>query len=328
MKQALLQVAWKNGLPLFMLSSCDSEVLAAAITMRSLDNSDDLECIYRIFSVNSAKKKSMFWSNYGNKGKRHQLISHVVAQLKVSLRRTRSYDNGRPHVAREFVLLGAHPSPTNDKSVDSSAMSELAAIVVKVPPSMCKSDSSTESTNPAGNRIASSDEKCLQTDRLRVILPSGVHGSSTDGEPSPLIERWRSGGACDCGGWDEGCMLTILSDEFQEQRDNTSCSFQARQTADGTQRLELSIQGGSKERRHAFSIVAFKQGLYTVESRSSISLLQALAICIAVLHGRKPSNHSAAPKNLQEQTVNDQLGRRAAKAYVPNHPPLSPVRRA
>ncbi|URE08921.1 hypothetical protein MUK42_36510 [Musa troglodytarum] len=315
MKQALLQVAWKNGLPLFMLSSCDSEVLAAAITMRSLDNSDDLECIYRIFSVNSAKKKSMFWSNYGNKGKRHQLISHVVAQLKVSLRRTRSYDNGRPHVAREFVLLGAHPSPTNDKSVDSSAMSELAAIVVKVPPSMCKSDSSTESTNPAGNRIASSDEKCLQTDRLRVILPSGVHGSSTDGEPSPLIERWRSG-ACDCG-----------ATSFKSS-DNTSCSFQARQTADGTQRLELSIQGGSKERRHAFSIVAFKQGLYTVESRSSISLLQALAICIAVLHGRKPSNHSAAPKNLQEQTVNDQLGRRAAKAYVPNHPPLSPVRRA
>ncbi|CAL9763173.1 unnamed protein product [Musa acuminata subsp. burmannicoides] len=331
MKQALLQVAWKNGLPLFMLSSCDSEVLAAAITMRSLDGGDDLECIYRIFSVNSAKKKSMFWSNYGNKDKRHQLISHVVAQLKVSLCKTRSYDNGRSRVAREFVLLGAHPSPTYDKSVDSSAMSELAAIVVTVePPHMCKSDSSTESTNPAGNTSASSDEKCLRTDRLRVILPSGVHGSSTDGEPSPLIERWRSGGACDCGGWDEGCMLTILSDKFQEQHNNTSCSFQARQTADGTQRLELSIQGGSKERRRAaFSIVAFKQGLYTVESRSSISLLQALAICIAALHGRKPCNHPAEPKNLQqEQTVNDQLGRSAAKAYVPNHPPLSPVRRA
>ncbi|RZR73088.1 hypothetical protein BHM03_00019814 [Ensete ventricosum] len=247
MKQALLQVAWKNGLPLFMLSSCDSEVLAAAITIRSLDDrsDDDLECLYKMFSVNSAKKKSMFWSNYGNKGKRQQLISHVVAQLKVSLCKTRSYDNGGSHVAREFVLLGApHPSPTSDKSVDSSATTELAAIVVEVPPFMCKSDSSAQSTkNPAGNRSASSDEKCLQADRLRVILPSGVHGSSTHGEPSPLIERWRSGGACDCGGWDEGCMLTVLSDKSQEQHDNTSCSFQARQTTDGTQRLELWIQG-------------------------------------------------------------------------------------
>jgi Domain of unknown function (DUF3527) len=50
---------------------------------------------------------------------------------------------------------------------------------------------------------------------LSIILPSGVHGSP-DAEntvPSNLIERWRSGGLCDCGGWDLGCPITVLKNE-------------------------------------------------------------------------------------------------------------------
>lgn len=31
-----------------------------------------------------------------------------------------------------------------------------------------------------------------------------------NGGPSTLTERWRSGGHCDCGGWDIGCPLMIL----------------------------------------------------------------------------------------------------------------------
>ncbi|KAI4368432.1 hypothetical protein MLD38_016989 [Melastoma candidum] len=44
-------------------------------------------------------------------------------------------------------------------------------------------------------------------------IPSGLHGmprtTATRG-PSNHIERWKSGGKCDCGGWDLGCPLTFL----------------------------------------------------------------------------------------------------------------------
>jgi hypothetical protein len=43
-----------------------------------------------------------------------------------------------------------------------------------------------------------------------VILPSGIHSLPNKGGPSSLLQRWRSGGSCDCGGWDLGCKLRIL----------------------------------------------------------------------------------------------------------------------
>ncbi|WOL02033.1 hypothetical protein Cni_G10752 [Canna indica] len=344
MRQALLQVAWKNGLPLFMLSSCDSDVLAAAITMQSVGNDDDPECIYRIFSVNGSKKKSMFWSHPGNKGKKNQLISTVVGQLKVSLCKLRISQ----YAVREFVLLDA------DKPVGSRGKRELAAIVVEVPPSTAKSNSPTIeyrsncreplSTYSGGNVSVSNDHKCLQTNQHRndiaqsgisVIIPSGVHGLPTDGEPSPLIERWRSGGICDCGGWDEGCMLTILGNKFEEK--NSCDPFQRCQTTDGTHRFELFIQGASQDKGFAFNMVSFKEGLYAVNFQSSISLLQAFAICISVLHGRKLSSYPTRRKSLKlkDHIVNDKLMRSTGRtqdgdpsSYVPNHPPLSPVGRA
>lgn len=59
-----------------------------------------------------------------------------------------------------------------------------------------------------------------------IILPSGVHTLPKDSNnaPLPLIERWRSGGACDCGGWDIGCKLRVLSNDHTKS--HTFSSFQ------------------------------------------------------------------------------------------------------
>ncbi|WOL00721.1 hypothetical protein Cni_G09434 [Canna indica] len=329
MKQAFLQLAWKNGLPLFMLSSCDTEVLAATITLRSVSSNDDLD--YRIFSLNDSKKKTMFWSNSGNKSKKHQLISNVVGQLKVSLCKFRSYDSA--HDVREFVLLGDQGALTSKKPVENPLKSELAAIVFKVPlhkpkglniGTLCRNKrrgslpSDEDLSAPNEEKDNPHDDDAKQPG-ISVILPSGVHGLSTDGEPSPLIQRWRSGGACDCGGWDEGCKLTILRDKLQEY--NTFDSPKDCQNTHGTYRLELFVQGGYEE-KHAFNMVSLREGKYLVNFLPSISVLQAFAICIASLHGRKLSNCSAESKSLHEQIVND------STSYVPNHPPLSPVGRA
>jgi len=45
-----------------------------------------------------------------------------------------------------------------------------------------------------------------------IIIPAGLHGGprTRHSGPSSLIDRWKSGGCCDCGGWDEGCPLTVL----------------------------------------------------------------------------------------------------------------------
>lgn len=70
--------------------------------------------------------------------------------------------------------------------------------------SSLSSESSEENHGGNGGEPA----KCLN-----VVVSAGFHGGpiSRIGGPSSLIERWRSGGHCDCGGWDIGCPLTVLN---------------------------------------------------------------------------------------------------------------------
>lgn len=48
--------------------------------------------------------------------------------------------------------------------------------------------------------------------KLKVVTASGNHGlpSGDSRGPSPLLDRWRLGGGCDCGGWDMACPLTVF----------------------------------------------------------------------------------------------------------------------
>jgi hypothetical protein len=84
-------------------------------------------------------------------------------------------------------------------------------------------------------------------------------------------------------------------------------------------------------------MTSFKEGLYTVEFRSSITLLQAFAMCIVMLHGRwYPNRMQVASQAVQGhdgladhelKTMAASQGR-APTSYVPHRPPLSPVGRA
>ncbi|KAH7315514.1 hypothetical protein KP509_21G053000 [Ceratopteris richardii] len=71
----------------------------------------------------------------------------------------------------------------------------------------------------------------IQVD-LTVILPAGIHGlpdvdgadvlqdkSTSSNGPTPLLDRWASGGNCECGGWDLGCGLSVFNaDAFSLSR--------------------------------------------------------------------------------------------------------------
>ena len=78
---------------------------------------------------------------------------------------------------------------------------EIAATVIQVP---FNKDRSKELKNGSS------------AGTIKVVTPSGLHGLSEDNEASPssLLDRWRYGGGCDCGGWDMACPLLVLENAY------------------------------------------------------------------------------------------------------------------
>ncbi|KAJ6771426.1 hypothetical protein OIU74_017802 [Salix koriyanagi] len=75
---------------------------------------------------------------------------------------------------------------------------------------------------------------------IDILIPAGLHGGprTRNGGPSSLIDRWRSGGYCDCGGWDLGCPLTVL----KSRSDNKEFSYSADMQGE-CKLINLFIQG-------------------------------------------------------------------------------------
>ncbi|EPS58844.1 hypothetical protein M569_15973 [Genlisea aurea] len=112
---------------------------------------------------------------------------------------------------------------------------------------------------------------------MNVLIPAGVHGGTTMRRsgvrgPSSLIERWNSGGVCDCGGWDVGCPLTVLETPSAE------CLP-----------IDLFTQG-SRGDSPAFSMAnVCDAATYSIHFRPTLSYLQCFAIAAAVFHcNQKP----------------------------------------
>ncbi|XP_039136806.1 uncharacterized protein LOC120274110 [Dioscorea cayenensis subsp. rotundata] len=187
---------------------------------------------------------------------------------------------------------GIRPLDTNDSSpacdpicsaslpwtpVDVQPQNEIAAIVIQIP--FGKKD----------------DSKALQTDEvsakecpnlsspanMKVVTPSGSHGlPNTKGGPSSLLDRWRTGGGCDCGGWDMGCPIVIF--------DNSRGS-KTNHTRHESQKLMMLFSQGKKDKVPALTVTAEGKGVYSVQFHAQLSALQAFSICIAMLHGSETS---------------------------------------
>ncbi|KAL3530827.1 hypothetical protein ACH5RR_010149 [Cinchona calisaya] len=358
--QALLQVAVKNGLPLFTFAVDNSSNILAA-TMRKLSsNKKDADCwIYTFFTVHEMKKKNGSWLNQGSKDRTHGYIPNVVAQMKVS--DVASTDVIRQKLVdqctiREFVLLAANKRQGDQQISDLQANDELAAIVLKLPKMAIRNlnegdqrMSKVEKLSIVDLEVPSQEVCSISESRdveesgssagsmdlfdLAVIFPGGDHGLPSKGEPSPLIERWRSGGSCDCGGWDVGCRLRVLASQFNR---TTSGPGRA-QSSTGKFRLYSREQG--LERKPIFSLSRFKEGIYSVEFDSSLKLLQAFSICIAFLNGLQPAtfsefSHFFENKSSEESTQSEVDGPKVSNrdqqeysASNVSHPPILPVER-
>ncbi|KAF8780074.1 hypothetical protein HU200_001728 [Digitaria exilis] len=115
---------------------------------------------------------------------------------------------------------------------------------------------------------------------ITAIVPRGYHGGVVlkSSGPSSLIKRWRSGGSCDCGGWDLGCPIKVLN--------NDGCASLPEEESQDSRSVELSIKGAKEET--IIRLVNITEDLYILYFDTSLSPLQCFSTGIAVVHSQAP----------------------------------------
>lgn len=223
--KAILQLTVKNGLPLFhFVINSERKVLAATMNSLASPEKDDGSCYFTFYLLNETKKKSGRWTNHWSKEKNSGGYAYNIAgHMKISNSRiTEPKDQNFKGqcMVKDYVLFGIGTDQPNQGPKDFVKRKELAAAVIEIP---CENV----------NLLKKECLKCLLADKrcfcisqendmsgssITVILPGGLHASPKKGEPSPLIHRWKLGGLCDCGGWDVGCKLLVLSNQNQSSK--------------------------------------------------------------------------------------------------------------
>ncbi|XP_018498051.2 uncharacterized protein LOC103927056 [Pyrus x bretschneideri] len=120
---------------------------------------------------------------------------------------------------------------------------------------------------------------------MDVLVPAGIHGGprTRNGGPSSLTERWRSGGQCDCGGWDLGCPLTVLKTKSSKKDILPQSDI-----PEECKSFELNRMG-SEHGPSAWRMLNVHDGLYFVHFQPSLSTLQSFAIAVAIIHAQSPA---------------------------------------
>ncbi|XP_022748182.1 uncharacterized protein LOC111297853 [Durio zibethinus] len=317
---ALLEVRIKNGLPLFRFV-VDNGRKMLATTMNSLASSakGGSDQNYIFSSVCETKKKCGSWISQGNKEKNCGYIHNIIGQMKISNSHisdltAQGYCN--EYRERESVLFGVGQRQADQPSAKFTPNTELAAVVIKMPGESNDVQQGDKDIMKKGfiECLATGGCNCNSMENASfnsttVIVPLGVHSLPNRGIPSPLIDRWKSGGLCDCGGWDVGCKIRILSNQ------NSRCCNISRtcQACLNANRLELYAQGEAQQSRPIFSLVPHKNGVYAIEFNSSITALQAFFISVTVISCQKSTDLTVLGnlpegRDIMETVVNGSLG--------------------
>ncbi|WOL19291.1 hypothetical protein Cni_G28089 [Canna indica] len=121
------------------------------------------------------------------------------------------------------------------------------------------------------------------SENLTVLVPAGYHGGPS---PSGIIKRWRSGGHCDCGGWDLGCPLRVLSCGSSSIKNSRSLFKEEQQ--DDSKLVDL-FPMGTKKTGPIIKMVDMNDGLYIIYFHPSLSALQIFSIGVAIIHAQSPA---------------------------------------
>ncbi|CAK8536057.1 unnamed protein product [Lathyrus sativus] len=318
--QSVLRISMKNGQPLFTFAAGNnSNILAATVKRSTVLKKDECNCIYTFYTFKEIKKKNGSRTNHNEKSKGPDYVRHVIAQMKLSDMHYHDSNsqNRVESITKEFVLFSVKLKQGDPQVTDYQPNDELAAIAV----------------NYANQNSCQNESQDLL--QVTAVLPSGVHSLPSDGGPSSLIERWKTGGSCDCGGWDLACKLKILANN------NQTCRKSRTPEAYFAGQYELFFQGNDQcqDSRPVFSFSNFEAGAYSVAFGSSLSPLQAFSICIAMLDGKLPCELSGSRNSIegtnrrQSQLVQTDDSKMAhgksediPASYVA-YPPISPAGR-
>nr|GMC88403.1 uncharacterized protein LOC109159029 [Ipomoea batatas] len=319
---ALLQLTIKDGLPSFkFVVDKSNDILVAAVKQLPKSGKVDECLIYSFYTVSEIKKKSGGWMSQGSKGKCSGFGYNLIGLMKVSsssVLNSNFEDSKDGSIVRESILYSVNLGQVDKQAPAFLPDREIAAIMVRN--QIVNSDNQCNQHFPGDSNSKDNDKN---PGNIIAILPGGVHGLPQKGAPSSLIERWKSGGLCDCGGWDVGCKLQVLT----EQEKN--CNNQ--------DRIALYLQGGEHERKPFFSLAPMKNGLHSVQFDQSTPLLEAFSICVAILTSQKLCSMLVIDP-LEQKFISDTVretdttnastavqGQGPAR-YVPSPPP-SPVAR-
>uniref|UniRef100_A0A1D1YT40 Lysine--tRNA ligase n=1 Tax=Anthurium amnicola TaxID=1678845 RepID=A0A1D1YT40_9ARAE len=142
------------------------------------------------------------------------------------------------------------------------------------------------SSSPKSCHESSVGEKTGHSRSINVLVPAGFHGGPLTriGGPSSLTERWRSGGRCDCGGWDIGCPLTVLNSGSDKMG-----ALKPQEYPQEDQKAFDLFTEGTKQGEPILRMVNMQEGLYFVDFQSSLSALQSFSIGVAMIHAQTPA---------------------------------------
>lgn len=244
--QALLKLDRKHGLPIFEFSVKSPEDVFVARTWKSENASD---WIYTFHSTPEKRRSnaSRRGAKESKKGSslmgQMQVSCHSCTELKdagffkdsmvtefilydvAHSRSTSSNDSSLQDTTRGQLGQGRHSGSSYSSSSHPLNAAELhphceaAAIVVQFPSGKresLKQKNGDKKLDDTYDFIQRNNEQqlpdCSSPAKVNVVIPSGNHSLPTAEShgPSPLLDRWRSGGGCDCGGWDMACPLNIF----------------------------------------------------------------------------------------------------------------------
>ncbi|KAK7279193.1 hypothetical protein RJT34_24239 [Clitoria ternatea] len=256
------------------------------------DNYRVMETQFRLFG-NIKNDKEVFTSTHAhmkNKGMgMAQRVSRVLRSSPSSKHRTLSKFSRSKAIRESSAFHGLGGTDLLETNVVPKF--ELAAIVFKSPLLLDKVGGwGLKFLKKVGvNQTTLSSHGCSRNTRdcstsMIIVIPAGLHGGprTRHGGPSSLIDRWKSGGSCDCGGWDEGCPLTIL----QKSKNEEIISEVGMQS--GCKVVDLVAQGSSNF-NPTLRMVNIHDGLYFIHFQPPLSPLQSFSIAVAIIHTQSPT---------------------------------------
>ncbi|KAM7531261.1 hypothetical protein LguiB_034671 [Lonicera macranthoides] len=311
--RGFLKLENKHGLPVFEFSvKFPGDVFVA----KTWKVGNGVNWVYTFHALHNKRKSNSSGWGFRDSNKDSSLLGQmkVSCYLCTELKDAGDFDNS---MVNEFVLydiagerkkvapceleevynqIKLQPkqgldSGSNDWALNQRVQAELhaeqeiAAIVIQVPFDKKESlkgkrgDFDLSAVDPRKE----DGSGCLSPAKVNVVTPCGNHSFPAEsGGPSPLLDRWRLGGGCDCGGWDTGCPLVVFGNP------NVQFADQEPSLVENQRPLELFVQG-TKEKTPALTMMVSKEGHYTIDFHAQLSALQVFAICIAILHGMEPA---------------------------------------